>query len=85
MKAAIGLAPKHALRVLWGIAAVGMLFERAPWTQHGAAAADGYLGCLALGLWAVTGGESGWSRPTLALVVVAWLAAMALRLSGLWT
>lgn len=81
---AFWLAPKHALRVLWGIAAIGMLFERAPWAQHGAlAAADGYLGFVALGLWSATGGETGWSRKALVLAVVAWLAVMAYRLYGI--
>ena len=77
--------PKRALRVLWGIAAIGMLLERAPWTQHAmSAAADGYLGCVALGLWSVTGADSSWSRKALVCVVVAWLAVMACRLSGVW-
>lgn len=77
------LNPQVALRALWGIAAIGMLFERTPWTQpHLLAASDGYLGFLALGLWAVTGGNSGWSRKALAVVVVAWLAVMAYRISS---
>jgi hypothetical protein len=81
---AFWLSPRQALRVLWGIAAIGMLFERAPWSEQGAlAATDGYLGFIALGLWSVTGGDSRWSRTALVLAVVAWLAVMASRLSGL--
>lgn len=81
---AFWLEPKHALRALWGVAAIGMLFERAPWTQHSAlAAADGYLGFVAMGLWAVTGGESGWPRKASVIAVIAWLAVMAYRLSGI--
>ena len=78
------LSPKIALRVLWGAAAIGMLFERAPWAQSNSlAAADGYLGFLALGLWSATGGDSRWSRKALVLTVAAWLAVMAYRLSGM--
>lgn len=77
------LATKHALRLLWGVAALGILLERAPWSQHGAlVAADGYLAFVALGLSAVTGGESGWSRKLLLLFFAAWIAVMLARLSG---
>lgn len=81
---ALPLTPKPALRVLWGVAAIGMLFERAPWNQPGSlAAADGYLGFLAFGLWAATGAESAWSRKALMAVTVAWLAVMACRFAGM--
>jgi hypothetical protein len=77
------IAPHVALRLLWGIAAIGLLLERMPWTQPSPlAAADGYLGFLALGLWAATGGTSRWSRRALIVVVAAWLSVMAYRLSG---
>lgn len=77
-------ATPFALRALWGVAAAGLLFERAPWNQSSLlGAADGYLAFLALGLFAVTGGGSGVWRKILIAVFAAWLAVMACRLSGI--
>jgi hypothetical protein len=77
-------SPQLALRLVWGVAALGMLIERKPWAQHSLLrAADGYLGFLAIGLLAVIGGESGTSRKVLLVVVIAWLAVMACRFFGI--
>lgn len=77
-------SPQLALRLVWGVAAIGMLIERTPWAQHSLLlAADGYLGFLAIGLLAVIGGDSGTSRKVLLIVGIAWLAVMACRLFGI--
>jgi hypothetical protein len=83
-KSAFQWSPQLALRIVWGIAAVGMLIERAPWAQRNLwSAADGYLGFLTIGLFAVTGGtDTARSRKVLLVVSVAWLAVMVWRLLG---
>lgn len=78
-------SPQLALRLVWGIAATGMLIERAPWSQRSLwSAADGYLGFLAIGLFAVTAGAgSSRFRKVLLVVGIAWLAVMVFRLLGI--